>query len=107
MHYLKIIKLCGFLVQAVQEYQAQIMSVGAQLLQQYEQMFGAAFVPGARPLDPATQEQRKTQLFGELNCSGKYFAFKEQMKVTYDLVLPENIKVQNKAQCCVLLQENN
>lgn len=70
-------------MQAVQEYQAQIINVAAQVLQQYEQMFGAAFVPCAKPLDPATQEQRKTQLFGELNCSGKYFAFKEQMKVSY------------------------
>lgn len=75
-------KLCWVLVQAVQEYQEQILSVVEQVLQQYEQMFGAAFVPGAKPLDPATQEQRKTQLLGDLNCSGKYFAFKEQMKVS-------------------------
>ncbi|XP_058266386.1 cilia- and flagella-associated protein 70 isoform X3 [Hemibagrus wyckioides] len=76
---------------AVQEYQAQIMSVGVQVLQQYEQMFGAAFVPGARPLDPATQEQRKTQLFGELNCSGKYFAFKEQMKYSVVRIVREKM----------------
>ncbi|XP_017339919.1 cilia- and flagella-associated protein 70 isoform X1 [Ictalurus punctatus] len=76
---------------AVQEYQAQIMSVTAQVLQQYEQMFGAAFVPGARPLDPATQEQRKTQLFGELNCSGKYFAFKEQMKYSVVRIVREKM----------------
>ncbi|KAI4878195.1 hypothetical protein NFI96_018270, partial [Prochilodus magdalenae] len=65
---------------AVQEYQAQIVSVTAQVLEQYQQMFGAEFGPGAKPLDPAAQEQRKRQLFGELNCSGKYFAFKEQIK---------------------------
>ncbi|XP_026771916.3 cilia- and flagella-associated protein 70 isoform X1 [Pangasianodon hypophthalmus] len=76
---------------AVQEYQAQIMSVVAQVLQQYEQMFGSAFVPGAKPLDPATQEQRKTQLFGELNCSGKYFAFKEQMKYSVVRIVREKM----------------
>ncbi|KAK3552280.1 hypothetical protein QTP86_007490 [Hemibagrus guttatus] len=78
-------------LRAMQEYQAQIMSIAAQVLQQYEQMFGAAFVPGARPLDPATQEQRKTQLFGELNCSGKYFAFKEQMKYSVVRIVREKM----------------
>ncbi|XP_060748472.1 cilia- and flagella-associated protein 70 [Tachysurus vachellii] len=76
---------------SVQEYQAQIMNVAAQVLQQYEQMFGAAFVPCAKPLDPATQEQRKTQLFGELNCSGKYFAFKEQMKYSVVRIVREKM----------------
>ncbi|XP_060758371.1 cilia- and flagella-associated protein 70 [Neoarius graeffei] len=76
---------------AVQEYQAQMMSITVQVLQQYEQMFGAAFVPGAKPLDPATQEQRKTRLFGELNCSGKYFAFKEQMKYSVVRIVREKL----------------
>ncbi|KAM9457661.1 cilia- and flagella-associated protein 70 [Clarias gariepinus] len=76
---------------AVQDYQTQIMSVVTQVLQQYEQMFGAAFVPGAEPLDPVTQEQRKTQLFGELNCSGKYFAFKEQMKYSVVRIVREKM----------------
>lgn len=69
------------LYQAVQEFQSQIASVAGQVLEQYQQLYGAAFLPGAKPLDPTTQEQRKTQLLGELNYSGKYFAFKEQMKV--------------------------
>ncbi|KAI2666862.1 Cilia- and flagella-associated protein 70 [Labeo rohita] len=65
---------------AVQEYQSQIASVAAQVLDQYQQLFGAAFLPGGKPLDPVLHEQRKNQLLGELNYSGKYFAFKEQMK---------------------------
>ncbi|XP_036408678.1 cilia- and flagella-associated protein 70 [Megalops cyprinoides] len=64
---------------AVQEYHAQVSSVVGQVLEQYQQLFGAALVPGGT-LDPTTQEQRKSQLLGELNYSGKYFAFKEQMK---------------------------
>ncbi|XP_046721864.1 cilia- and flagella-associated protein 70 isoform X1 [Silurus meridionalis] len=76
---------------ALQEYQAQIMNVTAQVLQQYEQMFGDAFVPGAKPLDLATQKQRKTQLFGELNCSGKYFAFKEQIKYSVVRIVREKM----------------
>uniref|UniRef100_A0A8K9XR88 Cilia and flagella associated protein 70 n=1 Tax=Oncorhynchus mykiss TaxID=8022 RepID=A0A8K9XR88_ONCMY len=65
---------------AVQEYQAQIASVAGQVLEQYQQLFGPAFLPGEKPLDPSSQEQRKTKLLGELNYSGKYFAFKEQIK---------------------------
>ncbi|XP_036445879.1 cilia- and flagella-associated protein 70 [Colossoma macropomum] len=76
---------------AVQDYQAQIASVAAQVLEQYQQMFGDAFVPRAKPLDPATQEQRKRQLFGELNCSGKYFAFKEQMKYSVVRIVREKM----------------
>uniref|UniRef100_A0A8K9XPB6 Cilia and flagella associated protein 70 n=1 Tax=Oncorhynchus mykiss TaxID=8022 RepID=A0A8K9XPB6_ONCMY len=68
------------LYQAVQEYQAQIASVAGQVLEQYQQLFGPAFLPGEKPLDPSSQEQRKTKLLGELNYSGKYFAFKEQIK---------------------------
>ncbi|XP_066499123.1 cilia- and flagella-associated protein 70 isoform X2 [Hoplias malabaricus] len=76
---------------AVQEYQTQIASVVAQVLEQYQQMFGAAFVPGAKPLDPATQGQRKSQLFGELNCSGKYFALKEQIKYSVVRIVREKM----------------
>ncbi|XP_061080149.1 cilia- and flagella-associated protein 70 [Conger conger] len=65
---------------AVQEYQAQVANVVGQVLEQYQQLFGSAMVPGAPPLDPASQEQRKAQLLAELNYTGRYFAFKEQMK---------------------------
>lgn len=82
------------LYQAVQEYQAQIASVAGQVLEQYQQLFGPAFLPGEKPLDPTSQEQRKTKLLGELNYSGKYFAFKEQIKVRKGLVA--FIRHQNK-----------
>lgn len=76
---------------AVQEYQSQIASVAAQVLDQYRQLFGTAFMPGGKPLDPVLQEQRKTQLLGELNCSGKYFAFKEQMKYSVVRIVREKM----------------
>ncbi|KAL4658147.1 cilia- and flagella-associated protein 70 [Arapaima gigas] len=65
---------------AVQEYQAQINSVASQVLEEYQQLFGPALVSGLQEHDLVAQEQRKTQLIGELNYSGKYFAFKEQIK---------------------------
>ncbi|XP_051987300.1 cilia- and flagella-associated protein 70 isoform X2 [Xyrauchen texanus] len=76
---------------AVHEYQSQIASVATQVLDQYQQMFGAAFVPDGKPLDPAQQQQRKTQLIAELNCSGKYFAFKEQMKYSVVRIVREKM----------------
>ncbi|XP_026095970.1 cilia- and flagella-associated protein 70 [Carassius auratus] len=76
---------------AVQEYQSQIASVAAQVLDQYQQLFGAAFLPGGKPLDPVMQEQRKNQLLGELNYSGKYFAFKEQMKYSVVRIVREKM----------------
>ncbi|XP_010862616.2 cilia- and flagella-associated protein 70 [Esox lucius] len=76
---------------AVQEYQAQVASVVGQVLEQYQQLFGPAFEPGGVPLDPTTQEQRKTQLLGELNYSGKYFAFKEQMKYSVVRIVREKM----------------
>nr|XP_023666401.1 cilia- and flagella-associated protein 70 isoform X2 [Paramormyrops kingsleyae] len=65
---------------AVQQYQDQVASVAAHLLEQYQQLFGHALASGSHQLDPTAQEERKTQLIGELNYSGKYFAFKEQLK---------------------------
>uniref|UniRef100_A0A9J7X8B3 Cilia and flagella associated protein 70 n=1 Tax=Cyprinus carpio carpio TaxID=630221 RepID=A0A9J7X8B3_CYPCA len=70
---------------------SQIASVAAQVLDQYQQLFGAAFLPGGRPLDPVLQEQRKNQLLGELNYSGKYFAFKEQMKYSVVRIVREKM----------------
>nr|XP_009297485.1 cilia- and flagella-associated protein 70 isoform X1 [Danio rerio] len=72
---------------AVEEYQCQIASVAAQVLDQYQQMF----VSGGKALDPVLQEQRKQQLLGELNCSGKYFAFKEQMKYSVVRIVREKM----------------
>ncbi|KAI7803804.1 putative tetratricopeptide repeat protein 18 [Triplophysa rosa] len=76
---------------AVHHYHSQIVSVTAQVLDQYRQLFGAAFVPGLLPLDPALREQRKARLLGELNSSGTYFAFKEQMKYSVVRIVREKM----------------
>ncbi|KAJ3609118.1 hypothetical protein NHX12_023644, partial [Muraenolepis orangiensis] len=76
---------------AVQEFHNQVTSVVGQVLDQYQQLFAAAFQPGAGPLDPDTQEHRKSQLLGELNYSGKYFALKEQMKSSVVRVVREKM----------------
>ncbi|XP_073669900.1 cilia- and flagella-associated protein 70 isoform X2 [Paramisgurnus dabryanus] len=69
----------------------RIASVAAQVLDQYQQLFGEAFVPGGIPVDPTLQEHRKARLIGELNYSGKYFAFKEQMKYSVVRIVREKL----------------
>ncbi|XP_030645563.1 cilia- and flagella-associated protein 70 [Chanos chanos] len=76
---------------AVQEYQAQVANVVTQILDQYQQLFGAAFALGAKLLDPSAQEQCKRQILGELNYSGKYFAFKEQLKYSVVRIVREKM----------------
>ncbi|KAM4620358.1 cilia- and flagella-associated protein 70 [Polymixia lowei] len=76
---------------AVQEFQNQVTSVVGQLLDQYQELFGPAFLHGAKPLDPSTQEQHKRQLLGELNYSGKFFALKEQMKYSVVRIVREKM----------------
>ncbi|XP_046893282.1 cilia- and flagella-associated protein 70 [Hypomesus transpacificus] len=76
---------------AIQGYHSQIASVAGQVLEQYKQLFGPAFLPGGEPLDPNAQEERKTQLLGELNYSGKFFAFKEQMKYSVVKIVREKM----------------
>ncbi|XP_056609963.1 cilia- and flagella-associated protein 70 isoform X2 [Triplophysa dalaica] len=76
---------------AVHHYHSQIASVTAQVLDQYRQLFGAAFAPGRPPLDPALREQRKARLLGELNSSGTYFAFKEQIKYSVVRIVREKM----------------
>lgn len=64
-------------LQAVQGFHKQVGNVVAHISDQYEELFGAK----CKSPDDCSQEQMKTQLMGALNVSGRYFAFKEQMKV--------------------------
>ncbi|XP_059899469.1 cilia- and flagella-associated protein 70 isoform X1 [Gadus macrocephalus] len=76
---------------AVQEFHQEVTSVVGQVLDQYQQLFGAAFQPGVQPMDPSTQDHRRRQLLGELNYSGKYFALKEQMKSSVVKIVREKM----------------
>lgn len=46
-------------------------------------MFGTQAAKLGCDIDSETLEEQKCQLNYELNCSGKYFAFKEQLKVRH------------------------
>ncbi|ETE63317.1 Tetratricopeptide repeat protein 18, partial [Ophiophagus hannah] len=58
----------------------KISSIAASILDEYHELFGRQVVQGL-VVDTQTLEDQKCQLNYELNTSGKYFAFKEQLKV--------------------------
>uniref|UniRef100_A0A8D3CYI6 Cilia and flagella associated protein 70 n=1 Tax=Scophthalmus maximus TaxID=52904 RepID=A0A8D3CYI6_SCOMX len=64
------------LLQAVLDFHRQVGNVVTQVSEQYMELFGAR----CRPAGDGTREPMKVQLMGALNVSGRYFAFKEQMK---------------------------
>ncbi|XP_005699258.1 PREDICTED: cilia- and flagella-associated protein 70 [Capra hircus] len=65
---------------AVSDYHMQIKNIARAILNEYHNMFGKQVVKTGNDIDSETLEEQKCQLSYELNCSGKYFAFKEQLK---------------------------
>ncbi|XP_059757116.1 cilia- and flagella-associated protein 70 isoform X7 [Balaenoptera ricei] len=65
---------------AVSDYHVQIKNISRAILNEYHRMFGKEAAKVGSDLDSETLEEQKCQLNYELNCSGKYFAFKEQLK---------------------------
>ncbi|XP_021059507.1 cilia- and flagella-associated protein 70 isoform X5 [Mus pahari] len=65
---------------AVSDYHTQIKSISRAILNEYHRMFGKQGPKLESDIDNETMEEQKCQLNYELNCSGKYFAFKEQLK---------------------------
>ncbi|EHH19090.1 hypothetical protein EGK_19733 [Macaca mulatta] len=65
---------------AVSDYHTQIKNISRAILDEYYRMFGKQVAKLESDMDSETLEEQKCQLSYELNCSGKYFAFKEQLK---------------------------
>lgn len=63
----------------------QIKNISRAILEEYHRMFGKQVAKLGSDMDSETLEEHKCQLSYELNCSGKYFAFKEQLKVNIHL----------------------
>ncbi|XP_066098738.1 cilia- and flagella-associated protein 70 isoform X5 [Saccopteryx bilineata] len=64
----------------VSDYHMQIKSISRAILDEYHRMFGKQVAKLRGDIDSETLEDQKCQLNYELNSSGKYFAFKEQLK---------------------------
>ncbi|XP_021498683.1 cilia- and flagella-associated protein 70 isoform X2 [Meriones unguiculatus] len=65
---------------ALSDYHTQIKSISRAILDEYHHMFGKQVAKEGSDIDSESLEEQKCQLNYELNCSGKYFAFKEQLK---------------------------
>ncbi|XP_008580395.1 PREDICTED: tetratricopeptide repeat protein 18 [Galeopterus variegatus] len=65
---------------AVSDYHLQIKTISRAILDEYHRIFGKQLAKLGSDIDSETLEEQKCQLSYELNCSGKYFAFKEQLK---------------------------
>ncbi|NXV46053.1 CFA70 protein, partial [Uria aalge] len=64
---------------AVEDYHNCVTSIAVSILSECHELF-AKQLPDGGAIDPQTLEEQKRQLNFELNKSGKYFAFKEQLK---------------------------
>ncbi|KAM9222630.1 cilia- and flagella-associated protein 70 [Leptosomus discolor] len=64
---------------AVEDYHNRVTSIAVAILSEYHELFGKR-LPDQGAIDHQTLEEQKRQLNFELNSSGKYFAFKEQLK---------------------------
>ncbi|XP_010077987.1 PREDICTED: tetratricopeptide repeat protein 18, partial [Pterocles gutturalis] len=64
---------------AVEDYHNHVTSIAVAILSEYHELFGKR-LPDQGAIDHQTLEDQKRQLNFELNSSGKYFAFKEQLK---------------------------
>ncbi|NXI39074.1 CFA70 protein, partial [Galbula dea] len=64
---------------AVENYHNHITSIAVAILSEYHELFGKQ-LPEQGAIKHPTLEEQKRQLNFELNSSGKYFAFKEQLK---------------------------
>ncbi|KAM5236530.1 cilia- and flagella-associated protein 70 isoform 2-T2 [Ctenodactylus gundi] len=65
---------------AISDYHIQIQNISRAILDEYHKMFREDIAKMGSDIDSETLEEQKCQLNYELNCSGKYFAFKEQLK---------------------------
>ncbi|XP_074088928.1 cilia- and flagella-associated protein 70 isoform X2 [Macrotis lagotis] len=74
-----LVRRTGGAQKAMNDYHNQIQNIASAILEEYHKMFGKELATG-KDLDNQPLEDQKCQLNYELNCSGKYFAFKEQLK---------------------------
>ncbi|NXR80718.1 CFA70 protein, partial [Pycnonotus jocosus] len=73
---------------AVEDYHKRVTDVALAILREYHELFGKQ-LPDQGALDHETLEEQKRQLNYELNTSGKYFAFKEQLKYSVVKIVRE------------------
>ncbi|KAL5008723.1 hypothetical protein ScPMuIL_014304 [Solemya velum] len=66
-------------LRAVEDFHDQVASVASTILDEFRNMFGEELKDG-KGQTPEQMEARRQKLIYEMNSTGKYFAFKEQLK---------------------------
>lgn len=79
-----MVHLC-VLLQVVLDFHRQVADAVSHVSEQYEELFGACSKV------PEDWEKMKIQLTGALNDSGRYFVFKEQIKVRPSADIPDRL----------------
>ncbi|XP_030813738.1 cilia- and flagella-associated protein 70 isoform X3 [Camarhynchus parvulus] len=72
----------------VEDYHKRVTNVAVAILREYHELFGKQLLDQG-VMDHETMEEQKRQLNYELNTSGKYFAFKEQLKYSVVKIVRE------------------
>ncbi|XP_058672094.1 cilia- and flagella-associated protein 70 [Ammospiza caudacuta] len=72
----------------VEDYHKRVTTVAVAILREYHELFGKQLLEQG-VMDHETMEEQKRQLNYELNTSGKYFAFKEQLKYSVVKIVRE------------------
>ncbi|XP_031552846.1 cilia- and flagella-associated protein 70-like [Actinia tenebrosa] len=67
---------------AIEDYHNQVTVAANSLLEEFRQMFGNDLMGGDFQETNETADHRRRKIIYELNTSGKYFAFKEQLKLS-------------------------
>lgn len=79
----------------MEDYHSQVTSIAVAILSEYHDLFGKQ-LPDQGVIDHQTLEEQKRLLNFELNSSGKYFAFKEQLKAKSPLCCFTSLLVLSK-----------
>ncbi|XP_015777897.1 PREDICTED: cilia- and flagella-associated protein 70-like, partial [Acropora digitifera] len=81
---------------AVEDFHTQLTTVANSLLEEFRQMYGDDLMKGNLPLSNDAMDQRRQKFLYELNTSGKYFAFKEQLKISVIKIVNQNFELAAK-----------
>ncbi|XP_075258930.1 cilia- and flagella-associated protein 70-like isoform X3 [Convolutriloba macropyga] len=74
---------------AVDDFHSQVVNVVNLILEQYRDLFAEEISNGSREQSAEGMKQRYQTLIYELNTSGKYFAFREQLKYSVIKIVRE------------------
>eukprot|EP00731_Ephydatia_muelleri_P033352 Em0028g27a len=89
-------KRVGGADKAIQEFHDQTANIADLLLQEYRDLFGEELTNGKWSNNKEAADNRRHRLLYQLNSSGKYYSFKEQLKLSVVKIVREKFLNQAK-----------